>query len=99
MTSRLRSLPFLSSRRLLTEQDSAAPPAAAAVPAAADLNAYARQQWDGLLLYLVGGSGQPPLPPPELRGAASVDIASLLARAGLMLKDEYTLSQSACLGW
>lgn len=81
-------------RRLLTEQDSAAPPAAAALPSAADLNAYARQQWDGLLLYLVGGSSQPPGPPPELRGAAAVDIPSLLARAGLMLKDEYTLSQS-----
>lgn len=86
--------PHQPCRRLLTEQDSATPPAAAALPSAADLNAYARQQWDGLLLYLVGGSSQPPGPPPELRGAAAVDIPSLLARAGLMLKDEYTLSQS-----
>ncbi|PRW59756.1 general transcription factor IIH subunit 4 isoform B [Chlorella sorokiniana] len=79
---------------LLTEQDSGALPPAAALPSAAELNAYARQQWDGLLLYLVGGSSQPPGPPPELRGAAPVDIPSLLARAGLMLKDEYTLTQS-----
>lgn len=64
-----------------------------------DLNHYARQQWDGLLLYLVGGSSQPPGPPPQLHGAAAVDIPSLLARAGLMLKDEYTLSQSERLGW
>ncbi|KAI7840143.1 hypothetical protein COHA_005926 [Chlorella ohadii] len=79
---------------LLTGQDSATPPPAATLPLPEDLNHYARQQWDGLLLYLVGGSSQPPGPPPQLHGAAAVDIPSLLARAGLMLKDEYTLSQS-----
>ncbi|EFN54287.1 hypothetical protein CHLNCDRAFT_25123 [Chlorella variabilis] len=65
---------------------------AAPVPSAAELDAYARRQWEALLLYLVNGNGTPPMAPPVLH-ATPIDIPSLLAAAGLMVKDECTLEQ------
>lgn len=63
------------------------------MPDAGILAAYARQQWEALLLYLVGGEGTTPVAPPELQ-AASIDIRGLLVAAGLMAKDERTQRQS-----
>ncbi|KAI3435634.1 hypothetical protein D9Q98_001693 [Chlorella vulgaris] len=68
-------------------------PPRASVPDAGILAAYARQQWEALLLYLVGGEGTTPVAPPELQ-AASIDIRGLLVAAGLMAKDERTQRQS-----
>ena len=82
-----------SKRRFLAGAPSA-PPAAPAVPASTDLAAYARQQWEALLLYLVDSAGSAPPAVPAILQAPGVDVAQLLAAAGLMLKDEYTLRQS-----
>lgn len=82
--------------RLLAEQSAEAPPSLEAVaPSAAQLGAYARQQWEALLLFLVSGAGATPEPPAALRHQCTpIDVPHLLAAAGLMLKDEYTLAQS-----
>lgn len=82
---------------LEAEQASAAPPpAAAAVPSPAELSAYARGQWEALLLFLVSGGGEPPAAHAAL-GVAPVEVPRLLAGAGLMMKDEYTLAQRECV--
>lgn len=70
------------------------PPTTTASPSPADLLAYSRQQWEALLLFLVSGTGRPPAMPDELCSAVPIDVPSLLASAGLMMKDEYTLQQS-----
>ncbi|KAL4458190.1 hypothetical protein ABPG75_013055 [Micractinium tetrahymenae] len=74
-------------------QAAALPPPDAAPPSAAELAAFARQQWEAVLLFLVDGASSPPSPPHVLR-AAPLDVPSLLAAAGLMLKNEYTQRQS-----
>lgn len=74
-------------------QAAALPPPSAAPPSGAELAAFARQQWEALLLYLVDGASSPPSPPHVLR-AAALDVPGLLAAAGLMLKNEYTQRQS-----
>lgn len=82
------------------QQVVAAAPPPAATPSPADLAAYARGQWEALLLYLVSGASQPPGMPAELGGAGAtpVDVPRLLAAAGLMARDEYTLAQGALQG-
>lgn len=76
--------------RLLSGRHSALPPsaaAAAAVPSAAQLSAYARQQWEALLLYLVNSNSEPPAAPLGL-GAAAINIPQLLTAAGFIGWDE-----------
>lgn len=86
------SHPRCLTRRLLSGKHSLQTPPGPP-PSAAQLAAFARQQWEALLLYLVSGEGTPPQAPPQLQ-AQSANLAQLLAEAGLMLKDEFTLAQS-----
>lgn len=90
---------LLPARRSMVDgmQAAALPPPSAAPPSGAELAAFARQQWEALLLYLVDGASSPPSPPHVLR-AAALDVPGLLAAAGLMLKNEYTQRQSECAG-
>ena len=69
----------------------------AVAPSAEALSSYALQQWEALLLYLVGAAASlgPPDMPELLQGVAAppVDIPSLLSAAGLTVKDETTQEQ------
>lgn len=75
----------------------ALPPPDAVPPSASELAAFARQQWEALLLYLVDGASSPP-GPLHMLCVAALDVPSLLAAAGLMLKNEYTQRQSEPAG-
>jgi hypothetical protein len=76
----------------LLAQQPTTPPADALIPAPEELAAYAQQQWEALLLYLVGGSNLPPQPPSTLPGPL-IDVPGLLAAAGLMTKGEQSQMQ------
>lgn len=56
-----------------------------------ELDDYAYNQWEDLLLYLVGSSDSAPAAPTELRDAPPpLDVASLLLSAGLYATDNAT---------
>ena len=61
-----------------------------ACPTEQQLFDYANDQWENLLLYLVGSSDTPPLPPVEMKGNAPINFRTLLLSAGLMIEDKGT---------
>lgn len=83
----------------LAEQQHPLPLPSAPAPSPAELAAYAQQQWEALLLFLVSGEGAPPEAPAALQlQDAPVDVPALLVGAGLAVKDEYTLRQGEVAG-
>ena len=56
---------------------------AAAAPGRDALGRYAQQQWEALMLFLVGTSDRPPAPSPLLK-APRLAVESILTGAGLM---------------